>query len=532
FANAEGNSSTSFPFDSNSDHTWQWHYDSSEFNNPFPVSIVDISVRANNNASISAFDFGSVSIDLIEASTDYLTVSHDTTFANNVLRSKRTRAASPWSGPGLASSLSGPADFLPLESTRSFFYDPNTNNDFIVELRSCGVVSNWGASVDGQSGGVGVVGGNRYGHTSDCTATAQNTTNNEFVPITKISYVPANVSSFPYVQTFDHLDLQNADEQPLGWEQSDTDGSQDWFFINVPTSSTNTGPPADHTTGVPGQGGYAYTEHSDGSEPAVDLLTPVFDFSGVANPRMSFWMHSRDGSNGSTPNHLRVSAILYPSGTIVGPLTPAITPFGDDEWHQVTVNLGSLAGQRAQVVFRGTTDGGSFTNDIAIDDLVVVDFQGGPGQNPQAGLATLDVNAAIEANGLSVSSGAPGPYVAQARLAETMIFDFGGAPNQPILLLAGPLNPGITTFPGIGQLDIGANPVVGGVPSSLFVVADGNLVTPPDLFFRTDLFGGARFVYPTPNLPPGSFLNLQAILFTGGPSVIAMSNAVRIIITP
>ncbi|MCA9323047.1 MAG: hypothetical protein KDB53_20060 [Planctomycetes bacterium] len=521
---------TSLPFNSSSDQIWQWHYDTSEFNTIVPITIKDLGIRSGNNTAIGAFDFGLLSVVLGEAATNYTVAAHNPNFAANLLRSDNVHGAA-FTGAGLAPSPGSVGNWQPFNLRSSFWYDPTTGNDFIVQLQTCGVNATFGTTIDGSSGSPGANGGNRYGDLSSCSATVATFNNNEFVPVTRISYFPAIVNSFPWHEDFNTRNLADLEDPPIGWLQPKNDGSQDWTFIGGPTSSSNTGPPADHTTGVPGQGGYAYTEDSNGENASLNLLTPVLNFIGVANPRMSFWVHSRDASSGLTSNSLSVDAVLYPSGATSFNLIPTIGNIGDDDWHEMVVNLASLAGQRVQIRFRGTTDGGSFTHDIAIDDITIVDFQGGAGQAPQPGLALLDINESQDANGFGFATGVTGPFSTDVRVGDALDMYFAGAPNQPIVVLAGSLNPGIVLLPGIGRFDIGSGPILGGVPSNLFLVADGTLGTAPDFFFRTQGNGELELSFPTPNLPPGLLFNLQAIFFTGGASVIAMSNTVQVNIT-
>jgi hypothetical protein len=187
-----GNSSSSYPFNTSSDHKWQWHYDSEQFEQDGPIFITQIYVRPESN--ISSFDFPSVEILMASSPTDYtvagngVQAGHNTTFDLNLNADAMiVRNAAPWTGANHTGN-----DWLSLELDTPFMYDPTLGDDFIVQIQKCGTNSVWSSSIDGPSGGAGVVGGNRYGNLGDCNATVQSTQNNEFVPVIKIDWEPSD----------------------------------------------------------------------------------------------------------------------------------------------------------------------------------------------------------------------------------------------------------------------------------------------------------------------------------------------------
>lgn len=528
FDSVNGSSGTGFPQNSTSDQVWQWHYDASEFTSSGPISISEISVRAvSPTMSVSAFDFAFFEVTLIEAATNYTASSHSTTFASNVFRSevcKSTRwkqAATPASG-GVA------ATWIPFQLDRSFTFDPTNGRDLIIQIRKCGTLATWGVSLDGIGGAPGAAGGNRYGHTSDCFATAENFRNNEYAPIVRLTYTDAVVSQFPFEEDFDSfVGVSGTTEMPPGWSQPFFDQG-DWFTRNLPTPSTGTGPTADHSTGLPGVGFYAHTEDSNGEQNPVNLETPVLDLGVVSNPRLSFWVHSNDNNFGANENFLHVDLVLYPSNFVIPDVIPPIGHLGSNEWEPRLANLSGFS-QPLKIRFRGTTDGGSFSHDIAIDDVCVFDFSPGNGQAPQP-FASLDINACVEGNGLGVALMQAGPYDAAAPLGGSIDFTFEGDPNRPVALFLGALNPGLSVFP-FGQFDIGDGVGPGGVPTGLVVLADGNGLLPLDSLFRTDLFGEMRLSFSTPFFPPGTNFTVQGAVF-GGPLGAGLTNAVTTTIVP
>jgi len=133
------------------------------------------------------------------------------------------------------------------------------------------------------------------------------------------------------------------------------------------TPSANTGPTTDHNPGTT-TGKYIYAEASGGcvgSESQV--LTPCFDLNNTINPEFSFWYNM----NGAAMGTINLD-ILTPSGWVFNVMP---TLFGNQgvNWQQRTVNLSSYVGQTISLRFRFVT-GSSWTSDMAIDDVSVIDL--------------------------------------------------------------------------------------------------------------------------------------------------------------
>jgi len=181
-----GNGSSSYPFNSTSDHKWQWHYDSGQFEMDQPILITEVYVRTFNTAGLATFDFPSVELLMASSPNDYQVSGHDTVFDNNLNPDATiVRAAAPFTGTNVPALT-----WMAFGLDEPFLYDPSLGDDFILQIRKCGTVSTWGQSIDGVSGGSGVVGGNRYGNLSDCSAASQSTNNDEYVPTIKIDWIP------------------------------------------------------------------------------------------------------------------------------------------------------------------------------------------------------------------------------------------------------------------------------------------------------------------------------------------------------
>lgn len=183
-----GGSSSSYPFNSTSDHKWQWHYDSGQFDATGPIVITQMWVRPRG--TIASFDFPSVEVVMASSPTDYsiagngVDPGHDTVFDNNLnADATLVRSPAPFTGQN------APGDeWLLLALDTPFSYAPTLGDDFVVQIRKCGTFQSWGQYIDGKSGSPGQNGGNRYGHISSCVISTSSFQNNEFVPLVKIQY--------------------------------------------------------------------------------------------------------------------------------------------------------------------------------------------------------------------------------------------------------------------------------------------------------------------------------------------------------
>ncbi len=346
------------------------------------------------------------------------------------------------------------------------------------------------------------------------------------------------VNTFPFFENFDTFTTMNqSTTPPADWlqDQSDATGSNsDWFFRNTATTSTGTGPSADHTTGMSGVGFYAYVEDSGGNFPMVNLLTPCFDTSSLNVPFLSFWYHSFNNGPDANQNFLHVDVIDDTTQTIHLDVMPPIGTV-ENAWKQAGLLLGPWASPGFRIRFRvDSTNGGAntFTHDIAIDDVMVGEAPPlGNGQPETPGIAGLDINNATEANGFGVASGFPGPFMTQVvGGTENLNFSIRGEPNQSFILLAGPLNVGALLAPPQGQFDIGnTNPMPPFIPTGLTVVWNGFDLAFPAALYNTGATGEFVLTMPSPAIP-GLNIGFQAILATSSGTVVKFTNAVDLTI--
>tara|TARA_R110002167_G_scaffold45056_10_gene135402 strand:+ start:397 stop:3162 length:2766 start_codon:yes stop_codon:yes gene_type:complete len=163
------------------------------------------------------------------------------------------------------------------------------------------------------------------------------------------------INTFPWANNFEG-------NIPLEQDQND-DG--DWLLNQGPTSSFNTGPTGDHTTG---SGTYFYVEASHPNYPNKQFIsyTPTFDVSATPGKVLSFWYHMF----GPEMGELEIAAIDVMGNYIF------IGAYNGDQgmpWHFAYYPLDSLNLQHDfKIAFVGNT-GSLYTSDICIDDVKISD---------------------------------------------------------------------------------------------------------------------------------------------------------------
>ena len=159
------------------------------------------------------------------------------------------------------------------------------------------------------------------------------------------------INTFPWIHDFENI---------VGLEQ-DTNDNGDWWLMQGPTGSFNTGPSGDHTTGG---GIYYYTEASGAGYPNKTFVTytPTFDISTTPGKVLSFWYHMYGAAMGDLEIGILTNGSYIPVDTISGNQ--------GDMWKFAYYPL--PADSVFQIAFKATT-GTSFTSDICIDDIMVSD---------------------------------------------------------------------------------------------------------------------------------------------------------------
>ncbi len=145
----------------------------------------------------------------------------------------------------------------------------------------------------------------------------------------------------------------------------------DWLVDIGGTSSANTGPSVDHTSGS-NLGKYLYVETSCSGtgypNKTAYLVSPQFDFSGLNAPQLMFWYHMYGNSMGTM--HLDVSTDGGANWTL--DYIPSWTD-NLDIWKKQVVDLSAFAGACFNFRIRGIS-GSSFGSDMAVDDFTVFDL--------------------------------------------------------------------------------------------------------------------------------------------------------------
>ncbi|BFZ04222.1 hypothetical protein BsWGS_07261 [Bradybaena similaris] len=148
----------------------------------------------------------------------------------------------------------------------------------------------------------------------------------------------------------------NFDTNLCGWT-SDSSGGQLWTRYQGPTTSSDTGPDQDHTSGI---GYYIYLETSDGlANLKARLDSPVI--TPGAQYCFSFWYHMY----GETVASLDVQ-LKAPNGTTF--IIWVATGSHGNQWIQAHVDIGVSFKVANQIVLEAV-EGSSFTGDIAVDDV-------------------------------------------------------------------------------------------------------------------------------------------------------------------
>jgi len=182
------------------------------------------------------------------------------------------------------------------------------------------------------------------------------------------------VSTYPYVENFDAWATCNpscanntcAFGSP-GWTNVMNTDDDDWDVRTGTTTSANTGPSGDNTTGT---GNYLYTETSGCNGNEVIAETPCFNLTGpyLTTPALTFYYHMFGAAMGTLSVEVNDGSGWVNAWSLSGNQ--------GDQWTQATVPLNCYFGSTIQIRFVGFT-GTTFTSDMAIDDVVIDNYAGG-----------------------------------------------------------------------------------------------------------------------------------------------------------
>ncbi len=179
----------------------------------------------------------------------------------------------------------------------------------------------------------------------------------------------APVLTAPYSNGFEGISFGNLASYENCWT-TNVGSNPAWYSDAGGTSSGSTGPNADNTLGT-SAGTYMYLETSSpsGLGDTNVLYSPVFDWSGMTSPMLSFYYHMY----GQTMGNLRIwaedaSGVRTALDSIVGQQQLS----GADAWLEKTILLTGLPAGNYRILFEGVA-GSSFYSDMAIDDFSIVE---------------------------------------------------------------------------------------------------------------------------------------------------------------
>ena len=181
----------------------------------------------------------------------------------------------------------------------------------------------------------------------------------------KILFILLLLPIFSFGQTINTFPWVNDFESFVGLEEDQSDDG-DWWLMQGPTTSYNTGPSGDHTTG---NGIYYYVESSNPNYPNKTFITytPVFDVSATPGKVLSFWYHMYGAEMGD----LEIAVLDYSIPGTGYTILDTISGNQGDQWLFGYYPINSAI-DSFKIQFTATT-GTLYTSDICIDDLMVSD---------------------------------------------------------------------------------------------------------------------------------------------------------------
>ncbi|MBK9385915.1 MAG: PKD domain-containing protein [Planctomycetes bacterium] len=194
--NQEGNAATSYPFETSDTQRWHWVYAAEEFAAPYPIVIEQIELRPDDSeSSWPLVGYRNLEVRMGTAAYGYESAGYQQSFDANWTSGTGTPFFSGIVLVNAGSSSASPGPWTIRISGTPFSYDPAAGQDFIIDLRTYGLgpFSNpLLHSIDAQSGSPGTNGGNRYGNRFSPGGAIWEFSNDELVPIVRITYRPAD----------------------------------------------------------------------------------------------------------------------------------------------------------------------------------------------------------------------------------------------------------------------------------------------------------------------------------------------------
>lgn len=170
--------------------------------------------------------------------------------------------------------------------------------------------------------------------------------------------------TIPYSQDFDQMTSLGNFTQ--GWNRNPSGSNIQftWILSNTSTPSLNTGPDTDATGG-----NFVFLETSILSSNNPTLTSPCISLVNTSNPILSFQYHKYGATMGDLFVQVYNGQNWIAIDTIVGQTHVSSL----DPWKLRIVNLQAFINKSIKLRFIGTR-GASFTGDMAIDDIRVVEM--------------------------------------------------------------------------------------------------------------------------------------------------------------
>ncbi len=176
-----------------------------------------------------------------------------------------------------------------------------------------------------------------------------------------------SVFATPVTENFDGatwvpgINITDPGSIDMCWNRNATTGYY-WKLETGATSSFNTGPTSDHTTG---SGKYLYTENFGGLLDSAVLISPAYDLSTLSTPEMRYWYHMY----GASISKIDVSVFHNGSWTFLSSVNGQQQTGEADPWAEKISSLSAYVNDTVQFRFVAHRNAGGFLSDIAIDDF-------------------------------------------------------------------------------------------------------------------------------------------------------------------
>lgn len=312
------------------------------------------------------------------------------------------------------------------------------------------------------------------------------------------------------------LSSQIANFPPVG-AGFPTEGSQ--FAVIDPTG---TGPYLGACPVIPGST-MAWISQTFGQCTNVGIISVDWNFINAEGPNQSSYNDFMDISVFSAQNGMLVANLVYVDtrdGSGAANSTPACTPAGGLAY-PISFIGGELqpSGPKTSLADLSLVPG--YTPGTVLQLVVTVGNRGDSAvasrgyvdnfqvqATPLPGLGQSNSAAArLEVNGAGAGT-CQGPFSILISSGGSITFAWAGPAGMPVILCAGPQNPGNSNFGCVGTVDIGTPPLFGDIS----VIFSGTIPGFPNSLFVLNGAGVAQQSFTVPAMASGPVINVQGIV--------------------